>query len=599
MTVAAAFRSGVAELAGAPTDTPALEAAVLLADALGVSKERLFARMGDPVGARGMASFRRALDLRRNAVPVAYIRGVKEFYGHTFSVDRRVLIPRPDTECLVEAALAAVAEDPSVRRVHDVGTGSGCIAIALKAARPELAVSVSDVDAACLEVCRVNQRRLLGRECLHARVADLLAGVPGPLDMIVANPPYLDAAACARMAGRGWQEPMGALRALPDAIGSMNTGAFALGAVALGVASLWPRRFARYLPGLLVALLAGTALGALWLTGAPVIGEIPRGLPSMQLELPTVGFVVRSLQPALILALLGSVDSLLTSLVADSLTGTQHKPNRELVGQGIGNVIAGLFGGLPGAGATMGTVTNIRAGGTTRASGALRALLVLGLLLGLGGYVEPIPHAVLAGILMKVGWDIIDWPLLTRVHRIRREHLFVMALTLGLTVFVDLVTAVAIGFIAAGMVHARQLEGLELDSVVSVPLLDHHFFAGRVNAPAVDRYAARTGLVRLKGSFTVASSRKLYSVVGGDIKDHDVVIFDLSEATYMDDSAAMTIRRLLATAAAEETQCVVTGVSGKVDRTLRALDILRDLPRRHVVETMVEAREIAIGLLEG
>ncbi len=212
MTVAAAFRSGVAELAGAPTDTPTLEAAVLLADALGVSKERLFARMGDPVGARGMASFRRALELRRNAVPVAYIRGAKEFYGHVFSVDRRVLIPRPDTECLVEAALAAVAADPSVRRVHDVGTGSGCIAIALKAARPELAVSVSDVDAACLQVCRINQRRLLGRECLHARVSDLLARVPGPLDMIVANPPYLDAAACARMAGSGWPEPMGALR---------------------------------------------------------------------------------------------------------------------------------------------------------------------------------------------------------------------------------------------------------------------------------------------------------------------------------------------------------------------------------------------------
>jgi len=212
VTVAAAFRAGVTELAVAPTDTPALEAAVLLADALGVSKERLFARMGDSIGARGMASFRRSLSLRRAAVPVAYIRGAKEFYGHTFSVDRRVLIPRPDTECLVEAALAAVAEDPSVRRVHDVGTGSGCVAIALKAARPELAVSVSDIDAACLEVCRINQRRLLGRECLTARVADLLAGVAGPLDMIVANPPYLDAAACARMAWSGWPEPMRALR---------------------------------------------------------------------------------------------------------------------------------------------------------------------------------------------------------------------------------------------------------------------------------------------------------------------------------------------------------------------------------------------------
>ena len=393
--------------------------------------------------------------------------------------------------------------------------------------------------------------------------------------------------------------PMGALRALPDAVAGMNTSAFALAVAALGVAIFWPRKLARFLPGLLVALLAGTALGVLWLTDVPIIGEIPRGLPSMQLELPTVGFLVRALQPALILALLGSVDSLLTSLVADSLTGTQHKPNRELVGQGIGNMVSGLFGGLPGAGATMGTVTNIRAGGTTQVSGALRALLVLALLLGLGQYVEPIPHAVLAGILMKVGWDIIDWPLLTRIHRIRREHLFVMALTLGLTVFVDLVTAVAIGLIAAGMVHARQLEALELDSVVSVPLLDHVFFAGEEGADAMDRYAARVGLIRLTGSFTVASSQKLHRVIGGDIKEHDVVVFDFAGATYIDDSAAMMISRLLATAAREDTGCIVVGLSGKVARTLHALDILRDLPEDHEVETMDEARRVAIGLLKG
>ena len=392
--------------------------------------------------------------------------------------------------------------------------------------------------------------------------------------------------------------PMGAIRALPEAIQGMNGSAFGLGVVALAVAALWPRRMARYLPGLLVALLAGTALGVLWLTDVPVIGEIPRGLPSLQLELPTVGFLVKSLQPALILALLGSVDSLLTSLVADSLTGTQHKPNRELVGQGIGNMLSGLFGGLPGAGATMGTVTNIRAGGSTQVSGALRALMVLALLLGLGQLVEPIPHAVLAGILMKVGWDIIDWPLLTRIHRIRREHLFVIALTLGLTVFVDLVTAVAIGLIAAGMVHARQLEGLELDSVVSVPILDHVFFAGQEEARAMDPYSARTGLVRLNGSFTVASSQKLYSVIGGDIKDHDVVIFDFSGATYIDDSAAMMISRLLATAGKEDTECIVMGLSGKVARTLHALDILRDLSGDHVVDTMEEARGVAIRLLE-
>ncbi len=112
-------------------------------------------------------------------------------------------------------------------------------------------------------------------------------------------------------------------------------------------------------------------------------------------------------------------------------------------------------------------------------SGVLRALLLLALLLGLGRYVEPIPHAVLAGILMKVGWDIVDWRMVLRLHRIRREHLIVLLITLGLTVFVDLVTAVAIGLIAAGMAHARQLERLELDSVVSVPLLDQTFFSIR------------------------------------------------------------------------------------------------------------------------
>ena len=174
---------------------------------------------------------------------------------------------------------------------------------------------------------------------------------------------------------------------------------------------------------------------------------------------------MRAVQPAIIIALLGSIDSLLTSLVADSMTRTRHNPNRELMGQGIGNVAAGLIGGLPGAGATLGTVVNLRAGGRTPVSGALRAAILLALVLGLGRYVEAIPHAALAGILMKVGWDIIDWRFLTRIHRVHREHLLVMLITLGLTVFLDLITAVAIGLIAAGMASARQFERLQMDSV--------------------------------------------------------------------------------------------------------------------------------------
>ena len=182
-------------------------------------------------------------------------------------------------------------------------------------------------------------------------------------------------------------------------------------------------------------------MGILWLTDTPVIGEVPSGLPELRLPPISVDLLVRGLQPALTLALLGSIDSLLTSLIADSMTRSRHKPNRELMGQGIGNVVAGLVGGLPGAGATLGTVVNLRAGGRTPASGAGRAVILLALVLGMGKYVEAVPHAVLAGIMMKVGWDIIDWRFLTRVRRLQREHVLVMSVTLGLTVFLDLITA--------------------------------------------------------------------------------------------------------------------------------------------------------------
>ena len=153
----------------------------------------------------------------------------------------------------------------------------------------------------------------------------------------------------------------------------------------------------------------------------------------------------------------------------------------------------------------------------------------------------------------------------------------------------------AIGLIAAGMANARQLESLELDSVVSVPLMDQTFLR---EGEGADPYAARTGLVALRGSFTVASSTKLVAVIGGDIKDHEVVIFDFSEATYLDDSAAMLIRQLIEAAGKEETECVIMGLSGSVEQTLLTLDVLRDVPGDRVVESLDEAREAARSLLE-
>ena len=407
--------------------------------------------------------------------------------------------------------------------------------------------------------------------------------------------------------------PLGAVKSWPDVIPNMNLSAFAIAAVTLAVGVLWPNKLKQYLPPTLAALLAGTLLSVLWLTETPVIGDVPTGLPDLRLPELSVGALGGAIQPALIIALLGSIDSLLTSLVADAMTRTRHNPNRELIGQGIGNMAAGFIGGLPGAGATMGTVVNIRAGGSTQISGVLRAVILLTLVLGLGRYVESIPHAALAGILIKVGWDIIDWRFLTRVHRVQREHLLVMVITLLLTVFLDLVTAVAIGLIAAGMASARLWERLELDSVISVPLLDRSFLYGKSEFEGFDldgedidgedeeetedEFSARVGMVALRGSFSVASSNKLVNTISLDIQEHEVVIFDFTDTVSVDDSAALVVEQLIDVAMDEDTECIVMGLAGRPATTLYALNVLRRVPEDHIVETLDEAREISKQLL--
>ena len=394
----------------------------------------------------------------------------------------------------------------------------------------------------------------------------------------------------------------GALQGLPAAIANANPQALIVAAVTLLVGVLWPRLLSKYFPATLAAMIAGSALGIFWLNDLPVIGEVPTGLPELQLPELAPGFLVRSLTPALILALLGSIDSLLTALIADALTRTRHNASRELMGQGIGNMVAGFIGGLPGAGATLGTVINIRSGGRTPVSGALRAAILLSLVLGLGRYVEAIPHAVLAGILVKVGWDIIDRRYLARAHRIPREHLVVMGITLILTVFLDLVTAIAIGLIAAGMVSARQLERQELDSVLSVPLLDHTFLYNDT-APDdipddIDEFTARVGMVALRGRFSVASSSNLITTIGAEISDHQIVIFDFSDTIHLDDSAAMVVEQMIDLARDEDTAAIIMGLAGSVERNLRALNIFRQIPADRVVGTLEEARAAARRILD-
>ena len=208
---------------------------------------------------------------------------------------------------------------------------------------------------------------------------------------------------------------------------------------------------------------------------------------------------------------------------------------------------------------------------------------------------------------MKVGWDIIDWRFLTRIHRVQREHLLVMLITLLLTVFLDLVTAVAIGLIAAGMASARVLERLELDSVISVPLLDRSFLyeqnefdlkaEDEEGEEEVDPFSARVGMVALRGSFSVASSNKLVNTISLDIQEHEVVIFDFTDTVSVDDSAALVVEQLIDVAMDEDTDCIVMGLEGRPAITLIALNVLKRVPEDHFVETLDDAREIAKRIL--
>lgn len=393
--------------------------------------------------------------------------------------------------------------------------------------------------------------------------------------------------------------PINSIRAWPEAIANLNYHALIVGLIALLAGIFWPNRLSKYLPGPLVALILGTAAAIFFFTNAPIIGKVPTGLPEFFIPEITPGFLASALQPAFILALLGSIDSLLTSLVADSITRTRHNPNRELMGQGLGNFVAGIVGALPGAGATMGTVVNIRAGGRTPVSGALRSIVLLALVLGLGQIAEPIPHAVLAGILIKVGWDIIDWRFVTRVRHVPREYLMVMLMTLLLTVFVDLVTAVALGLIASAVMRARQSEQLELDSVVSVPLLDQTFLSDPdADEDEFDMFQARAGLLAFRGHFSVASANELVRVVSADIHEHEVVIFDFSDTTHMDDSAALIMEQLISSAGDEDTECIVMNLSGSVASSLNSFNVFKDLPDDRFVDNLEEARELVRGILD-
>ena len=224
--------------------------------------------------------------------------------------------------------------------------------------------------------------------------------------------------------------------------------------VVLGIACLllliiWPQRFNQVVPGSIVALLVAVTFYVIFDTSIPVVGAISSELPSFSLPVWDTSLIGEMIKSALLIATLSTLDSLMTSLTVDSISKDLHDSDKELVGQGIGNIIAGLFGALPGGGATMRTVTNIRAGGITPLSGMLHALFILAIVLWAGEYTAYIPVAVLSAILLNVGINIIDWNFLKRLHQIPLFSVGLMLSTMVMSVVIDLVTAVLVGVFIA------------------------------------------------------------------------------------------------------------------------------------------------------
>ncbi len=370
---------------------------------------------------------------------------------------------------------------------------------------------------------------------------------------------------------------IGALAGLPEIIANPNGAALAVGVLSFAIAMFTPARIGGLLPAPLIALFAGTAVVLAFLPGAPVLGEVPTGLPEFRLpalELATLPGMIGS---ALVLATLGSLDSLLTSLIADSVTRTHHKSDRELIGQGIGNMVSGLIGGLPGAGATMRTVINVRAGGRTPISGAFHALVLLAIVLGLAPLASHIPNAVLAGILFKVGIDIIDWDYLKRLPRAPREGAFFMIVVLGLTVFVDLIVAVAAGVVMASLLFVKRMADLQAADMKSARTPGSGIAMTPAEAAVLERANGRVLLFDFGGPVSFGIAKGLMRRLGM-VDDCDALVLDFSAVPMIDTSASLALEDVVLQALEENKAVFLAGLAPPVERTLDRIGVLAKLP---------------------
>lgn len=385
---------------------------------------------------------------------------------------------------------------------------------------------------------------------------------------------------------------------LPPLVMNPVFDALALGLLSLVIVAATPESVGKIVPPPLLALVVGTVLGVLVFSSAPVIGEIPTTFPMPVLPALRLDAVQIVIGQAIVLALLGSIDSLLTSLVCDNMTRTHHDSNRELIGQGIGNAVAGLFGGLPGAGATMRSVINIRTGGRTPLSGALHALILLAVLLGLGPLAERIPLAVLAGILVKVGVDIIDWRMLRHIMQAPRADVTIMAVVCAMTVLADLIMAVGVGLVLASVLFVKRMSDLELMNLQIITGQTPESPLTSEEAAVLKPHEGQIVLIHIDGPMSFGSAkamvRRLEGVSGWG--SFSVVVLDLSTVPTIDGTAALAVEDMIRMVEAHRQHLILVGMQPTVTEVLDGLGILRLVPAGHHHASRLDALHHAARL---
>lgn len=393
---------------------------------------------------------------------------------------------------------------------------------------------------------------------------------------------------------------LGTLSALPETISNLKFNELFLGLLTLGILFFFPKKYRKYVPAQLVALVAVTLLSVMLFDTEDIrrIGEIPAGLPSLVAPHIDLDMFVEMVIDALVLGTLGCIDTLLTAVIGDSLTRKEHDSDKELRGQGLANMISGLFGALPGAGATMGTVTNIQVGARSPLSGVVRALVLALVVLVAGGLTEPIPMAVLAGIAVYVGFNILDWSFIQRAHKVSFSGMAIMYGVMLLTVFVDLIVAVGLGVFVSNIMiierlsreQARQVKAISDADEDDVPLTDSE-------RGLLDRANGRVLFFYLSGPM-IFSVSKAISRQHTSISDYDVMILDLTDVPMLDVTVGLALENAIKDALDARCEVYLLCPNQRTREQLEKFHVIDLVPDNNMYQFRYEALNAAVAHVE-